>query len=235
MIQHAVAFPDALILCGGKGTRLRSVVSGRPKVLAEIGDRPFLDILIEDLLRAGFKRIVLSVGYLKEQVKDKYASRGVFFAEEESPLGTGGAVKNAEHFMTSDHFLVMNGDSLILGGIDFSKLHKFHVDKNALATIVLAPPRAEKDYGAVFLGGDAKIGSFNEKQDRKEPHFMNAGVYMMSKKIFRHMPMKPFSLENDLFPTLVGDALYGFPVGGEVIDIGTPERYAKAKRAFKNK
>ena len=71
MIQHAVAFPDALILCGGKGTRLRSVVSGRPKVLAEIGDRPFLDILIEDLLRAGFKIIVLSVGYLKEQVKDK--------------------------------------------------------------------------------------------------------------------------------------------------------------------
>lgn len=233
MTQRNAIFSDVLILCGGKGIRLRSVVSERPKVLAEVGGGPFLDILIEELSRTGFKKIILSVGYLKEQVKDRYAPRGIFFAEEESPLGTGGAIKNAEPLITSDHFLVMNGDSLVLGGIDLTKLYMFHVDKNALATIVLARPRTEKDYGAVLLENNAKIKSFDEKQNRGESHFMNAGVYMMSKEIFSRMPMSPFSLESDFFPTLIDDALYGFPVDGEVIDIGTPERYVRAKEVFK--
>ena len=115
------AFPvlDIVILAGGLGTRLRPAVSGRPKVLAEIGGRPFIDILIENLLRVGMQRIIISVGYLKDHIKDYYAEQGILFAEEESALGTGGGLKNAVSLIRSDQCLVMNGDSWVAGGIDF--------------------------------------------------------------------------------------------------------------------
>lgn len=219
---------DIVILAGGLGTRLRPAVSDRPKVLAEIGGRPFMDVLIENLLRAGMQRIILSVGYLKDHIKDYYAEQGILFAEEESPLGTGGGVKNAERFVQSDQCFVMNGDSWITGGIDFKTFHDFHRSKNALATLMLTRPRKEKDYGAVFLEEDGKISGFNEKAKENKTHFMNAGVYLIEKKAFRLMPCGAFSLEIDFFPRLVGGAFYGFPVDGDLIDIGTPERYRAA-------
>lgn len=225
---------DAVILAGGLGTRLRTVLSDRPKVLAEVGGRPFLDIVIENLLRVGVRRVILSIGHLKDQIKNRYARRGIFFAEEESPLGTGGGIKNAERFVESDHFFVMNGDSWITGGADLRAIYDFHKKKNALATVVLTRPRDEKDYGAVFLKKDGKISRFNEKTEENRAHFMNAGVYIMDKKMFGLMPYDPFSIETDFFPKLVGSAFYGFPVEGELIDIGTPERYKLANEAFES-
>jgi D-glycero-alpha-D-manno-heptose 1-phosphate guanylyltransferase len=223
---------DAVVLAGGLGTRLRPAVSDRPKVLAEVGGRPFLDLLIEHLRSMGCARIILSVGHLKDQIKDRYAGKGIIFAEEESPLGTGGGVKNAELLVRSEHFLVMNGDSWIPGGIDLHAFNDFHKKKNALATMALARPRSEKDYGAVFLDKDSKISRFSEKSKEEGDHFLNAGVYLMSKKVFSRMPGSPFSLEADFFPKLIGDAFYGFPVEGEVVDIGTPERYGAAQQVF---
>lgn len=223
---------DAIILAGGLGTRLYPSVSDRPKVLAEVGGRPFLDMLIENLLGAGVQRIILSVGYLKDHIKNRYARRGIFFAEEESPLGTGGGIKNAERFVKSDHFFVLNGDSWITGGADLRAIHDFHKKKNALATVVLARPRDEKDYGAVSLKSDGKISRFNEKTEEGRVHFMNAGVYIMNRKVFGLMPHGPFSVEADFFPRLIGGDFYGFPIDGEVVDIGTPERYMKAKEVL---
>lgn len=224
---------DVIVLAGGLGTRLRSVVSDRPKVLAEVGGRPFLDMLVNHLTDAGAPKIILSVGHLKDQIKDRYVERGVFFAEEESPLGTGGGLKNAERFLERDNVLVVNGDSWITGGVDLASFSTFHYERQALVTMLLAHPRTDKDYGAVIMDADNKISHFNEKEDHPREHFMSAGIYMMDKKrAFSLMPSGPFSLETDFFPKLVGKAFYGFPTDGEVVDIGTPERYEAAQSKF---
>ncbi len=229
---HALSDIDVVILAGGLGTRLRSVVSDRPKVMADMGGKPFLDLLVEYLRGAGFGRIILSVGHLKDQVKDHYAGKGILFAEEEEPLGTGGGVKNTERLVLSDPFFVMNGDSWLPAGIDLRALHDFHRENDALVTLALARPRNEKDYGAVFMDKNSRISRFNEKLKEKGDHFLNAGVYVMNREIFSRMPSGSFSLEVDFFPKLVGDAFYGFPAEGEVVDIGTPERYEAAKKIF---
>jgi len=223
---------DAVILAGGLGTRLRSVVADRPKVLAEVGGKPFLDIIVGDLKARGVSKIILSVGHLRNHIKKHYMGKKVFFAEEENPLGTGGGVKNAERFVTSENFLAMNGDSVIAGGVDFGALCSFHEDKKALLTIVLAKPRSEKDYGAAFVDSEGKIVRYNEKKGEKKGHLMNAGVYLMRKEIFASMPQEPFSLEEHFFPSLVGGEFYGFVVDKDVLDIGTPERYNSAKTYY---
>jgi NDP-sugar pyrophosphorylase family protein len=226
----------AVILCGGMGTRLRAVVSDRPKVLAEVAGRPFLDILIERLADAGVADVVLSVGYLRDQIKDHYAGTHILFAEEVAPLGTGGGVKNAEKFLgAGDHaVLIMNGDSWITGGLDLAALKKFHADRDALVTMVLAKPRTDKDYGVVIVDDTRRIIHYHEKVDQPGEHFMSAGIYLMDKRAFDLMPAAAtaFSLEADFFPKLVGGAFYGFPIGGDVVDIGTPERFAAAQKIF---
>lgn len=229
---HSFSGVDVVILAGGLGTRLRPAVSDRPKVMAEVGGRPFLDILIGNLRKAGFRRIILSVGHLKDQIKRYFIGKRILFVEEEQPLGTGGGLKNAEPLIASEHFFVMNGDSWIAGDIDFQALHDFHKAKNALATAILVRPREEKDYGAVFLGDDQKVQRFNERARENKEHFMNAGIYCMKKDALAYLPSGTSSLETDFFPRLVGGEFYGFPVEGELVDIGTPERYKLANRIF---
>lgn len=232
-MKHTLNNTDVVVLAGGLGTRLRSTVSDRPKVMAEINGKPFLDLLINNLQVNGFKRIILSIGYLKDYIKNYYSGVGVLFAEEDKPLGTGGGVKNTEALIESKHFLVMNGDSWLSEGIDFHAFYNFHTTNRALVTVALAQPRDEKDYGAVFLGEKNKISNFNEKTKEKVDHFLNAGVYLMSREVFSQMPSNPFSLESDFFPKLIGGNFYGFLVDGKVVDIGTPERYKLANQSFK--
>lgn len=224
---------DVIILAGGLGTRLRSVVSDRPKVLAEVAGRPFLDMLMENLRAQGVRRIILSVGHLKELIKERYADRDVFFAEEENPLGTGGGIKNAEQYVESENVLVMNGDSWLSDGLDLNKLVAFHKNKNALLTIVLAKPQAGEDYGVVFLNDEGKISRYREKGKGEKGHLMSAGIYAMRKDVFGRMPTTPFSIEDHFFPRMVDKGFYGFVVSGDVVDIGTPERYASAHGRFK--
>ena len=119
---------DVLILCGGKGERLSGVLKGRPKPLAKIGAKVFLDILIDRIQGFGFKRILLSVGYHKEQIVKHYSNPEHYaleFCEEDTVLGTGGAVKNARSSIESDPFLVMNGDSIC--DVDLLKFYRFHL------------------------------------------------------------------------------------------------------------
>lgn len=228
---------DVVILCGGLGTRLRSIIIDKPKVLAKIGNQTFLDVLIDNISFYGLKHIILCVGHLRDHIKRhfdyhcnehyNYINYNIRFSDECSPLGTGGALKNAELFIKSDTFIVMNGDSIC--NVDFRELLDFHINKKALLSMVLTRSTSSKDYGIVILDDSSKITSFNEKPVGNSEASINAGIYIMQKDIFSHMPdRKTFSLEYDLFPTLYNDMCYGFIVKNEVIDIGTPERYRRA-------
>ncbi len=225
---------DVVILCGGLGERLRPVIKGQPKVLANIGGKAFLDILINNVLQYGFRRIILSVGYLKEQIKnhfdynyDKNYDCKISFSEEEQPLGTGGALRKAKPLIRSNPFMVMNGDSICK--VDLRNFIDFHTEKKALLSIVLVRSKMAQDYGSVALDDSQRITGFNEKIIGGSENLINAGIYLMEKDIFSYMPeQNRFSLEYELFPKLINNGCYGFLTESEFIDIGTPERYKKA-------
>lgn len=222
---------DVVILCGGKGERLQSVVSDRPKVLADINGKPFLEILIDNLKRFGFKRFILSVGYKKEAIIDYFKDKeDIVFSEEETALGTGGGLKKAKGLVKSSPFMAMNGDCFC--DLEFDKLLEFHKQKNALLSIALVKTLEPRDYGTVALGLEDEIKSFREKISGSQTSLVNAGIYMMNKEIFSLMPAeKAFSLEYDLFPKLENS--FGYVSNSKIYDIGTPVRYNKAKEVFK--
>jgi NDP-sugar pyrophosphorylase family protein len=229
---------DAVILCGGLGTRLRGVIPEGPKSLAFIGDRPFLDILIEDLLRQGLRRFVLCVGYLKEQFIDRYGSRcdaQFVFSEESIPLGTGGAVQHARQHIRSSPFLLMNGDSLCR--VDLKKFLVFHRDNHSTASFVVSPCDVRNDGGVVCLDGTNRVQSFLEKTRGSEEDqcYLNAGVYLLEQGLsLLDAPRPPFSLEHDVFPQLIENrTCFGFVTQSQVVDIGTPERYASAEERLR--
>jgi len=223
-----------MILAGGLGTRLREIVSDRPKPMAAIHGRPFLDILISDLLRQGLRRIILCVGHGRDQVIAHYRDRrdaDYLFSEEETPLGTGGAVRHAAGLVSSDPFLVLNGDSWC--AVDYARFLEFHVEKHAEFSIVVAAARGRADGGTVELADNARITRFREKaaiSGAARP-YINAGVYLLRKSLTATWQQPaPFSLEHNILPGLVeGGRCYGYTVEGEVVDIGTPERYAAAQ------
>lgn len=230
---------DIVILCGGLGKRLRPIVYDSPKVLAKMGDTTFLDILINNILSQGSRNITLCVGHLKDHIKRHFYydnnnnddhnnnDYSIKFSEEEEPLGTGGALKNAITSTRSETFIAMNGDSVCK--VNFRDLINFHIGKNALLSMVLVRSLTSNDYGTVVLGDSQRVISFNEKTADNKESLINAGIYIMQKNILDRMPkLKAFSLEYDLFPKLCNDRFYGFVTEGEVIDIGTPERYKKA-------
>ena len=227
---------DVVILCGGEGKRLRGLINDRPKVLAPVGGKTFLELIIENLKSHGFERIILSVGYLKEQIIDYFRGREdikIEFSSEDAPLGTGGALKRAKNFIKSEHFLVLNGDCLC--PVDFEKFHRNHLDKQAMISMVVLNVEDISDYGSIKLEETGKVADFREKNFEKERGLINGGVYLMSKDIFYFMPEEDyFSLEYDLFPRILDKSFHGFMGDGELIDIGTPEKYQKTIRYFLN-
>jgi len=225
---------DVVVLCGGKGERLRELVSDRPKPLAEINQKPFLDILIEHIAQQGFKRFVLCTGYKGDVIKRHYHNYNLnlefVFSEEEKPLGTGGAVNNAKSFITSDTFMVMNGDSLC--PLNYKDFFSFHKQKKALLSIALTTITSGKDYGSVILGERQRVAAFDEKEGGvRKQKFINAGIYLMEKQIFPFMEIGDvFSLERDFFPQMLNNSFYGYITEHPFIDIGTPERFKNAQK-----
>jgi len=221
---------DAVILCGGQGTRLRGAISDRPKALAPFGDATFLDILIETLKKAGFHHIILCTGYMKEQITRQFQSRkdiSVSFSEEAEPLGTGGALKNAQSLIRSNTFVVLNGDSIC--DINYHDFYHFHKNRQSLLSMVLVQKTDAGDFGSVTLDDSFRITSFKEKIVNCNRSLVNAGIYFMEKEIFSFFPERDrLSLENDVFPALTGERCTGFIIDSELIDIGTPERYQMA-------
>ncbi|KKU60093.1 MAG: Nucleotidyl transferase [Parcubacteria group bacterium GW2011_GWA2_47_12] len=227
-----------IVLCGGQGTRLRSVVSDRPKVLAPLGTQTLLDSIIAMLRKAGFKKIILSVGYLKEQVKRYCEKRGyqVIFSEEDEPLGTGGAVKAALQHITSNLFFVMNGDTIF--NPDFSELYQFHKEKKGFMSMLITRGYKGDGGDVVTTNKNQRIIQWRKKTQYEQPEtlHLNTGTYLMKKEIARFFPnKKSFSLENDVFPVLFAESCYGYKTDELFIDIGVPERYALAREQDKTR
>ena len=222
---------EAIILAGGLGTRLRSMVADIPKCLAPVAGRPFLYYVIEHLLKQGIEKFIFSVGFKYEMIEswlnEEYPLLFAQFAIEHEPLGTGGAIKLACSFATEKNVLVVNGDTLYK--LDVKKLDAFHHICGADCTISLKPMQDFNRYGVVQLNKDHSIASFKEKQQYKEG-LINAGAYAMNVNSFlqEDLPQK-FSFENDYLEKFyLQRKIFGIVQDEYFIDIGIPEDYKKA-------
>lgn len=218
--------PDIVILCGGLGTRLRSVVSDRPKPMALIHDRPFLDWVVDHVLSQGFTRIIFATGHRGEWIARHYEGRRDFMAvmaHEDQPRGTAGALRACRPLIETDTVVVMNGDSLCR--LDLHRLLAAHVEREARATLAAVPAGNRTDGGSVSIDTRGQIVGFGEKQAGP---VMNAGIYAIAAPLLDTIPATvPCSLERDVFPDLCGKGLYAFVTDTPVYDIGTPARLAE--------
>ena len=224
---------ECVVLAGGKGTRLRSVVSDLPKCMAPVAGRPFLAWLLDDLREAGFDHIILSLGYKHEAVEAWVATRpdrdSISCVVEEEPLGTGGGVRLALRQAREDAVFILNGDTFF--GVDYPAMQAFHRQSGAQATLALKPLRDFDRYGEVTLDGEGRITAFREKRPCAEG-LINGGVYLLQRDALAKMPER-FSLEKDYFePKAESAGLAGFRSEGYFIDIGIPADYARAQRDF---
>lgn len=227
---------EAIILAGGLGTRLRSVVSELPKCMAPVAGKPFLHYVIAHLQKEGINNFIFSVGYKSESIisyiKKLHAQSSIFifqFSIEEEPLGTGGAIKFAVQKATQKNVLVCNGDTLF--NIHVEELNDFHLENDADCTLCLKPMQNFDRYGVVELGHDSSIITFKEKQFY-EKGLINGGVYSLNTETFitEDLP-ENFSFEKDYLEKYVGKRkMYGIIQDKYFIDIGIPEDYEKAQK-----
>ena len=234
---NETGMPDVFILCGGKGTRFREVREDIPKALVPINDIPFLDLLINDLVDQGCRRIILGTGYLSEQIESHIKKRydaNFLISFEKLNLGTGGAIRHAFNHFQSDQVLVLNGDSYI----DFSvkSLINFHISRHAETTILLSSETRGTDYGNVVLDESHCILSFQEKPRLSEGQLINAGVYCLQHELIRQQSEGKASIERDWFPQWIfSNRVLGMVLPKPFYDIGTRERFELAKQKIKKK
>jgi NDP-sugar pyrophosphorylase family protein len=231
---------QAVVLCGGLGTRLSGVVPHLPKALAPVAGRPFLHYLLTDLAAAGVFDVVLCTGHRSETIEaefvgDARCGLSICYSKEYKPLGTAGALKNAERHVHSNPFLLLNGDSLL--DVDFERLIAAHKSSGAIATLALARVAQPERYGSVILDANGEVRAFSEKTSvhgetsSNSSCWINGGVYALDRKIFGGIPEagRAISFERKILPALVRRCLFGFLCDGFFIDIGVPEDYERAQ------
>lgn len=220
---------QAVLLAGGLGTRLRSVVSDRPKPMALIGDKPFMEYVVLELISHGVTEIIFAVGY-KGTMVEEYFKDGtpwgikVSYAYEETLLGTAGAIKNAGLQITSDSFLVLNADTFYQ--IDYSSLTTLFKEQDLDMALVLREVPDVSRYGQAVLE-DGRLTAFNEKTEEQRRGTINGGIYVLKRSLLDEIPEGKVSLEQDMIPKWLsqGKRLGGFVSGGYFIDIGIPQDY----------
>ncbi|MGN1229261.1 MAG: nucleotidyltransferase family protein [Prevotella sp.] len=229
---------EVIILAGGLGTRLRSVVKEVPKCMAPVAGKPFLWYLLNYLTRFDVSKVILSVGYLRGVVMDWIDEVGDEFpfsfdyAIEEEPLGTGGGIRLALSKATTNNVVVLNGDTFF--DVNLNELMEAHRLYPSAVTLALKPMQDFDRYGRVIIDDiDKRIVEFKEKEYCKEG-LINGGVYVINKlePIFEGLPQN-FSFETAvLVPQCELGKIYGVIQNGYFIDIGLPEEYHKANRLF---
>ena len=226
---------QALILAGGKGTRLRPLTMHTPKPIVPIANRPFLLYQLELLKQADVRDVILSLSYQPNKIEDKLGDGTdhnvrLSYAVEASPLGTAGAYRNAESLIR-ETTVVFNGD--VLTDIDLNDVLSFHREREAAATIVLAPVSNPTAYGLVETSKEGRVERFLEKPKPEEVtcDTINAGIYVLEPRVLDYIPEgEPFMFEYGVFPQLLerGEPFYGYVWSGYWRDIGTPASYLQA-------
>ncbi|MCS7252729.1 MAG: NDP-sugar synthase [Armatimonadota bacterium] len=225
---------QALVLVGGYGTRLRPLTYDTPKAMAPIVNVPFIEHMMHYLKINGVKHVILTLCYLPEQIKRHLEQHDcgikVDFIFECKPLGTGGAIKNAEQLL-EEEFLVFNGD--IITTIDLRTLVTFHREHDASVTIALTPVDNPSLYGVVVVDTDGRVKKFVEKPpiELAPSNMINAGIYVYRKDVLRHIPYGvEYSVERQLYPKLLEECERVFAIAFPSdywIDIGSIDKYMK--------
>jgi mannose-1-phosphate guanylyltransferase/mannose-1-phosphate guanylyltransferase/phosphomannomutase len=234
---------QAVIIAGGKGTRLRPLTYGCPKPMLPLVDRPFLEWMINRCREADVGDILLNVQYQSRQVIDYFGDGDRFgvkirYIEESTPLDTAGAIKLAEPYFTGESLIVFNAD--ILTNLDLRALIKFHKDNQADATLTLTRVEDITPFGLVEINSQNQVQAFREKPNAEQAvdflaqgiNTINAGTYVLEPKIFDIYPTgEPLSFERKVFPNVLerGLRMMGFVWDGYWMDMGTPEKYFQAQ------
>ena len=226
---------EALILCGGKGERLKEITKGIiPKAMVQVNKKPFLYYIINQLKHWEIRNLILLVGYKKELIIDYFGDGGKFgvnikYSIENNPMGTGGAIKLAENLIQGKKFFLLNGDTFL--DINFQGFLKFQIENNADVAIAVKFLENSNRYGIVKFNRN-KIISFSEKSNLKSS-FVNLGIYIFEKSLLLDVALKPSSLERDLLPYFVSEKnVFGYMCNGYFIDIGIPNDFKKANKEF---
>ena len=224
-----------VILAGGFGKRLQKVVNDRPKPMAEINGKPFLEIILDFLQKQEIKRVIICVGYKKEIIMNyfdsSYKTIKIDYSIEEIPLGTGGALINANSLINDENFVLINGDTYF--EINLKEFFNFHLEKKSDITIALKKVKFSNRYGSVVVDNDLRVIDFKEKITRKNT-LINAGYYVIKKESIKNIKKRKFSWEEFLSCNYKKLKIYGFISDSFFIDIGIPEDYYKANDYFKN-
>jgi D-glycero-alpha-D-manno-heptose 1-phosphate guanylyltransferase len=225
---------QAVILAGGLGTRLRPVVGETPKVMAPVAGRPFLEHLLASLDAHGFARVILAVGFKKEVIASHFGPSfrrlALHYSEEQKPLGTGGAVRQALRLAEAGPCFVLNGDTWL--DVDHGAMLRAHVAGGARLSIAVRVEPEVARFGALEIEG-GRITRFREKGP-SGPGFINAGVCLLARELLAGFELpEAFSLERDFFvPRVAVLAPLAFVAQGRFIDIGIPADYEQAQRLF---
>lgn len=212
----------AIILAGGKGTRLPHSAKNIPKALIEVGGKPILQHQLGLLEKHCFNDIRLALGYRAEQII-RYLNGNYEYVVEPEPLGTGGAIKFSSQDLR-EPFMVLNGD--VICDVDLQAFAKAN-QKNT-NSIIISYHSNNTDYGLVEVDEEGKIKSFTEKPQEPKNGYVNVGIYILQPEIIASHPVDAFSIEYDLFPCLAAQgALHSFKYNGKWTDLGTEERVKK--------
>ena len=228
---------SAILLVGGKGTRLQPLTNNSPKPMLPVGGVPFTEHQIVKAREAGISEIVLATSYLAEIFKPYFGDGSKFgieikYAVEEVALGTGGAIHNAAKLLSStDQVVIFNGD--VLSAHDLTAQIKFHQDKSADVTLYLTEVADARAYGSVELLANERVKSFLEKMDNPPSNLINAGCYVFNREVIKSIPEgRVVSVERETFPQLLAadKKVFGFVDRSYWLDIGTPAALIKASK-----
>lgn len=222
----------ALIVAGGQGTRIQAVSEEIPKALLPVKGKPIVEHQIELLKKNGINELILCVGYLAEKIKSHFGDGSnwgvrINYVEEQIPLGTGGAIKNAYKLVKGeDSLLVLFGD--IMMDMDVTKMLEFHSRKDAIITFAVHKSDHPEDSSNVRLDSDGRILSVGRpKHGHPITGITRSSIQVINKRLFSFIPAGKVSLEDDILPALLtkGEPVYGYYTDEFIKDVGTPKRY----------
>lgn len=242
-----------IIIAGGAGTRLRPLTYTRPKPLIPVVNRPFLEYQVALLKRHGVDEIIFCTNYMADKIQGHFGDGSAFgvsmrYAIEETPLGTAGAIKNAQNIAGRDTLVVLNGD--VLTDFDLSAIIRFHKERDALVTLTLKDVPSPSPYGVIVTDENGRVQEFREPTEatkkmlaanpnveRTGTDYINAGIYIMEPEALDAIPTgRPVSIERETYPKMLEEnkPVYAIAATGYWLDIGRPEQYRQATEAILN-